>query len=37
MSAKGFILSTACTISPHTPSENVDVLFEVVEKYGYYY
>jgi len=36
MSAKGFILSTACTIAPHTPPENVEVFFEMVEKYGYY-
>jgi uroporphyrinogen-III decarboxylase len=34
--AKGFILSTACSIAPSTPPENLDVLFEVVEKYGYY-
>jgi len=36
MSSRGFILSTACTISPHTPPENVDVLYEMIEKYGYY-
>jgi hypothetical protein len=34
--SKGFILSTACSIAPETPAENLDVLFEVVEKYGYY-
>jgi uroporphyrinogen-III decarboxylase len=36
MTARGFILSTACTISPHTPAENADVLYEMIEKYGYY-
>ncbi len=36
MRGKGFILSTACSISPSTPRENLDVLYEVVEKYGYY-
>lgn len=36
MQARGFILSTACTIAPYTPPENLDVLFEMVEKYGYY-
>ena len=36
MQAGGFILSTACTIAPYTPPENLDVLFEMVEKYGYY-
>lgn len=36
MSSRGFILSTACTISPHTPPENLDVLYEMTEKYGYY-
>ena len=36
MKAKGFILSTACAIAPATPAENLDVLYEVVEKYGYY-
>jgi hypothetical protein len=32
----GFILSTACSIAPATPAENLDVLHEVVEQYGYY-
>jgi len=36
MFVRGFILNTACTISPHTPAENVDVLYEMIEKYGYY-
>jgi hypothetical protein len=36
MRAKGFILSTACSIAPGTPPENIDVLYEVVRKYGYY-
>jgi uroporphyrinogen-III decarboxylase len=36
MKAKGFILSTACAIAPGTPAENLDILHEVVEHYGYY-
>ena len=36
MKSKGFILSTACSVAPGTPAENLDVLYEVVEKYGYY-
>ena len=36
MRAKGFILSTACAIAPGTPAENLDILFEVTERYGYY-
>jgi hypothetical protein len=36
MNAKGFILSTACAISPATPAENLDILYEVVEQYGHY-
>jgi hypothetical protein len=32
----GFILSTACSIAPHTPPENLDVLYEMIEKYGHY-
>ena len=36
MRAKGFILSTACSIAPGTPPENLEVLYQVVEKYGYY-
>ncbi len=36
MKSKGFILSTACSIAPDTPAHNLDELFMVVEKYGYY-
>ncbi len=36
MKAKGFILSTSCAIAPGTPSENLDVLYETINKYGYY-
>ena len=36
MNSKGFILSTACSIAPDTPAQNLDELFKVVEKYGYY-
>ena len=36
MNARGFILSTACTIAPYTPPENLDALNEMVEKYGYF-
>jgi len=36
MKARGFILSTACSISPATPARNLDVLYEVVEQYGKY-
>jgi hypothetical protein len=36
MKARGFILSTACAIAPGTPQENLDILYEVVEQYGYY-
>jgi len=36
MKARGFILSTACSIAPGTPPENIDILYELVEKYGYY-
>ena len=31
-----YILSTACSIAPHTPAENVRVLSEVVEEAGTY-
>jgi len=31
-----YILSTACSIAPHTPRENVQVLIEVVEEAGFY-
>lgn len=36
MKARGFILSTACSIAPSTPARNLEVLYEVVERYGYY-
>jgi MtaA/CmuA family methyltransferase len=32
----GFILSTACSIAPHTKKENIQVLSQVAEKEGYY-
>lgn len=32
----GFILSTACSIAPHTSRENIQVLTEIAEKYGRY-
>jgi uroporphyrinogen decarboxylase len=31
-----FILSTACSIAPHTPRENVSVLADVAEEHGRY-
>lgn len=36
MTARGFILSTACAIAPDTPAANVALLRELVEKYGRY-
>ena len=36
MTARGFILSTACAIAPETPAANVAVLRETVERYGVY-
>jgi MtaA/CmuA family methyltransferase len=32
----GFILSTACSIAPHTKRENIQILARVAEKFGYY-
>jgi uroporphyrinogen-III decarboxylase len=32
----GYILSTACSIAPHTKRENVEILAEVAEDKGYY-
>lgn len=32
--AKGYILSSACSVSPCTPPENVTVLYDAVEEYG---
>ena len=36
MTARGFILSTACSISPETPAAHVVLLRELVERYGVY-
>lgn len=33
---KGYILSTACSLSPRVPAQNVELLYEAVEKYGKY-
>jgi uroporphyrinogen decarboxylase len=35
-SPKGYILSTACSLSPLVPPENVLLMYECVEKYGKY-
>lgn len=32
----GYILSTACSIAPHTKKENIKILAQVVEEKGYY-
>jgi len=32
----GYILSTACSIAPHTKKENIQILYEVAEEKGYY-
>jgi len=32
----GYILSTACSVSPHTPPENIQLLSKIVEQYGEY-
>ena len=32
----GYILSSACSVAPHTPPENIDLLSELVEKFGKY-
>jgi uroporphyrinogen-III decarboxylase len=36
MQHPGFILSTACSIAPKTPSDNVLLLRQLIEKYGFY-
>lgn len=36
MNGKGYILSTACSVAPQVPRENLKILSEIVEKYGYY-
>ena len=35
-SGGSFILSTACSIVPHTPAENVDVLARIADELGSY-
>ncbi len=32
----GYILSTACSIAPSTPSENIELLVQLAEKFGKY-
>lgn len=32
----GFILSTACSIAPNVPRKNVQMLYELIQKYGLY-
>jgi len=32
----GYILSSACSVSPHTPPENIEVLITLAEEYGKY-
>jgi len=32
----GYILSTACSVAPHTPPDNIHTLYETVEEHGYY-
>ena len=36
MQNPGFILSTACSVAPKTPSENVVLLRKLIDKYGCY-
>jgi len=36
MKNPGFILSSACSIAPKTPTENIGLLYNLIEKYGYY-
>ncbi len=36
MTARGFILSTACAIAPDTPAAHVALLRELVDQYGRY-
>lgn len=35
-SGGGYILSSACSVPPHAPPENIGLLAEMVEKYGLY-
>lgn len=32
----GYILSSACSVAPHTPPENIEILASLAEKYGKY-
>ena len=32
----GFILSTACSIAPKVPTKRLEMLYTLIEKYGYY-
>lgn len=32
----GYILSSACSVAPHTPPENIEILASLVEEYGRY-
>jgi uroporphyrinogen decarboxylase len=32
----GYILSSACSIPPHTPPRNIEMLYEAVEQFGQY-
>lgn len=36
MKAKGYILSSACSVAPGVPPENIDALYHAVEEYGRY-
>jgi uroporphyrinogen-III decarboxylase len=32
----GYILSSACSVAPHTPPENIEVLAQLAEEFGKY-
>jgi uroporphyrinogen-III decarboxylase len=32
----GYILSSACSVSPHTPPENIELLAPLAEEFGSY-
>lgn len=36
MQGGGYILSSACSVAPHTPPENIAILSEIGEKFGNY-
>jgi uroporphyrinogen-III decarboxylase len=36
MQNPGFILSSACSIAPKTPPENIRLLNHLIERHGYY-